>query len=86
MWEPLIPSSAVTIFSGGTEGVLSPHVTYFVEEKSDTELLAAVGQMRILEPHGIGTPERAKQVRKTVIAMIHSLGVPHSQVELVLAK
>jgi cyanuric acid amidohydrolase len=86
VWEPSIPSSAVTIFSGGTEGVLSPHVTFFVEEKSDTGLLAAVGRTRVLEPHEIGMPEHAKQVRKTVIAMIHSLGVPHSQVELVLVK
>lgn len=86
MWEPLIPSSAVTIFSGGTEGVLSPHVTFIVEEKSDTGLLAAVGRTRVLDPDEIGTPEHAKQVRKTVIAMIDSLGVPRSHVELVLVK
>jgi len=85
VWELLIPLSAVTIFSGGTEGVLSPHVTFIVE-KGDTGLLAAVGRTRVLDPHEIGTQEHAKQVRQTVIAMIHSLGVPSSQVELVLVK
>lgn len=25
-WEPRLPPEAVTVFSGGTEGVLSPHV------------------------------------------------------------
>ena len=33
VWESKIPSSAVTVFSGGTEGVLCPHVTFIVGEK-----------------------------------------------------
>jgi cyanuric acid amidohydrolase len=82
----LIPSSAVTIFSGGTEGVISPHVTFILKEKSDTGLMAAVGRTRLLEPHEIGAPEHARQVSKTVTAMIHNLGVPLSYVELVLIK
>ncbi len=76
----------MTVFSGGTEGVLSPHVTFIVEEKGDTGLQAAVGRTRVLEPHEIGTPEHAGQVSKTVTAMVHDLGVPRSHVQLVLIK
>jgi cyanuric acid amidohydrolase len=86
VWEPLIPPSAVTIFSGGTEGVLSPHVTFIVKDKSDTGLLAAVGRTRVLEPHEIGTAVHGKEVSKAVAAMIQQLGVPKEDVKLVLIK
>lgn len=43
VWEPLIPPEAVTVFSGGTKGVLSPHVTFFVKERKSTSPVAAVG-------------------------------------------
>jgi cyanuric acid amidohydrolase len=71
----LLPSSAVTIFSGGTEGVLSPHITFIVKEKSDTGLLAAVGRTRDLEPHEIGTLVHAGLVREVVSSMLEELGV-----------
>ena len=74
---PLIPASAITIFSGGTEGVLSPHVTLIVREARDlddqflpaeprgvaTGLVALVGRTRALRPHEIGTAAQVEQVR-----------------------
>lgn len=65
----------MTIFSGGTEGVLSPHVTFVVKEKCDTGLIAAVHRTRELEPHEIGTLCHAKLVRDVVSAMTQELGV-----------
>ncbi|KAK3618898.1 hypothetical protein LTR22_026189 [Elasticomyces elasticus] len=48
----LIPEDAITIFSGGTEGVLSPHVTFVVRSRHDkpTGLVASVGHTRDIDP------------------------------------
>lgn len=88
VWERLIPTDAVTIFSGGTEGVLSPHITFIVhagDEKS-TGLLAAAGHTRNLAPHEIGTEAHARTVAGTVRTMTENLGVRPEHVQLVLVK
>src|SRR3979490_1859968 len=59
VWESKILPSAVTVFSGGTEGVLCPHVTFIVQEKFKTGLVACVGRTRCLEPYEIGTEGHA---------------------------
>jgi cyanuric acid amidohydrolase len=88
VWEPRIPSDAVTIFSGGTEGVLSPHVTFFLRSPGDKEtgLSAAVGHTRRFEPHEIGTDEQAQQVATTTSSLIEQMGVTPDQVHMVLIK
>ena len=86
VWEPLIPESAITIFSGGTEGVLSPHVTFIVRESGPTGLLAAVGRTRMLEPHEIGTAAHALEVASSVRTLLQQSGIPKSHVHLVLIK
>jgi cyanuric acid amidohydrolase len=86
VWEPLIPESAVTIFSGGTEGVLSPHVTFIVQESKPTGLQAAVGRTRMLEPHEIGTSLHAMEVASSVGSMLKQSGIPKNHVHLVLVK
>lgn len=88
VWERLLSPEAVTVFSGGTEGVLSPHVTFIVKEKSQAEtgLRAAVGRTRALEPDEIGTAEHARQVQETVAGMIESMGVTRDHIHLVLIK
>ncbi|KAI9150784.1 Cyanuric acid amidohydrolase [Paramyrothecium foliicola] len=88
VWEPQIPSDAVTIFSGGTEGVLSPHVTFFLKSPGDKEtgLSAAVGHTRTFAPHEVGTDEQARQVAATVAKLVEELGVTSDQVHLVLIK
>jgi cyanuric acid amidohydrolase len=75
VWEPLIPKDAITIFSGGTEGVLSPHVTFIVRESSNgvqhnTGLVAAVTRTRAFEPAEIGTRVQAAEVAKEVEALL----------------
>lgn len=86
VWEPLIPHSAVTVFSGGTEGVLSPHVTFIVRDPDTTGLQAVVGHTRILEPHEIGTSAHAVEVSLAIQSMLKESGIANDQVRLVLIK
>ena len=74
------------MFSGGTEGVLSPHVTIIVEEDDVTGLLACTGRTRNLEPHEIGTAEHAKQVARAVDEIISRARIAKEHVHLVLIK
>jgi cyanuric acid amidohydrolase len=86
VWEPLIPEPAVTIFSGGTEGVLSPHVTFIVKTPTATGLQGVVGHTRRLEPHEVGTAEHAQQVAISVRRMLQESGISKDLVHLVLIK
>jgi cyanuric acid amidohydrolase len=86
VWVPLIPRSAVTVFSGGTDGVLSPHVTIVVRSKSTTGLRAGVGCTRILEPHEIGTSGHALEVCSSIHSILKNSGVTKDQVRLILIK
>jgi cyanuric acid amidohydrolase len=86
VWEPLIPESAVTIFSGGTEGVLSPHVTFIIEDPHPIGLQAAIGRTRMFEAHEIGTPAHAQEVAASVRSLLKESGIPKETVHLVLIK
>ncbi|KAF7522313.1 hypothetical protein G7054_g12175 [Neopestalotiopsis clavispora] len=88
VWDPLLPKDAVTVFSGGTEGVLSPHVTFLVQEHEgrNTGMLAAAGRTRKLEPHEVGTAEQAREVSRTVSALIDELESSVNAVHLVIVK
>jgi len=86
VWESRIPQNAVTIFSGGTEGVLSPHVTFLVREEHDTGLVGVVGHTRIFAPHEVGSPEQGRQVAATVAKMMHKSSISSQDVHLVLVK
>jgi cyanuric acid amidohydrolase len=86
VWEPQIPRSAVTVFSGGTEGVLSPHVTFVVRDRSTTGLRAAVGRTRNFEPHEIGTSAHALEVASSIQSILKDSGLATDQVRLILIK
>ena len=88
VWEPLIPPTSVTVFSGGTEGVLSPHVLFLVAEPdaTKTSLVAAVGRTRALEPHEVGTAQHARTVAEAVAGLIRECGEDRHLVRLVLVK
>ena len=86
VYESQISRSAVTVFSGGTEGVLSPHVTFVVRDRSTTGLQAAVGRTRILEPHEIGTSIHALEVASSIRSILKDSGVVRDQVSLILIK
>jgi cyanuric acid amidohydrolase len=64
VWTPLLPKTAITIFSGGTEGVLSPHVTFVLRHHEYTGLMAEVMHTERIEPHNLGTLLQAEQVER----------------------
>lgn len=89
--------TSVVIFSGGTEGVLSPHVTFVVrkrrQEKGEGEgkekrtgLKAAVGRTWQLQPWEIGGKSQVDCVAVTVRKMLEEEKIRPEQVALVLVK
>ncbi|KAL2829320.1 cyanuric acid hydrolase/Barbiturase [Aspergillus pseudoustus] len=86
IWESKIPSSAVTVFSGGTEGVLSPHVTFLVRAKEKTGLVACSGVTRDFAAHEVGTEIQSQEVASVISQMIADAGIQKSVVHLVLIK
>ncbi|KAL2802852.1 cyanuric acid hydrolase/Barbiturase [Aspergillus granulosus] len=86
IWEAKIPSSAVTVFSGGTEGVLSPHVSFLVKSKHRTGLVASSGQTRDFAPNEVGTAVQSREVAAVISRMIAEAGIQKDAVHLVLIK
>lgn len=94
--------TSVVIFSGGTEGVLSPHVTFVVRERRQenenekegegnekekgTGLKAAVGRTWQLQPWEIGGKSQVDCVAVTVRKMLEEEKIRPEQVALVLVK
>ncbi|RPA06182.1 ring-opening amidohydrolase [Gordonia sp. OPL2] len=90
-WEPHLRSDAVTVFSGGTEGVLSPHVNLLIadddsDDRYDRGLVAAATTTAPIPLADIGRDGQMDAVRDTVAKMIADLGVSASDVHLVLVK
>lgn len=95
-------TTSVVIFSGGTEGVLSPHVTFVVRERRQeqekgegegkekkekrTGLKAAVGRTWQLQPWEIGGKSQVDCVAVTVRKMLEEEKIRPEQVALVLVK
>ncbi|MBF6211277.1 ring-opening amidohydrolase [Nocardia puris] len=91
VWEPRLPGAAVTVFSGGTEGVLSPHVNVLVRddrahEGFDRGLVAAAGRTRVLVPAEIGGLAQVDAVADTVGKLLAELGAGPGEAHLVLVK
>ncbi len=88
VWEQSLPPTAITVVSGGTEGVLSPHVTLFANGGEDERLglRAAVGRTRRLEPSELGRITHVEAVADTVAGILRDLQLDSSSVELVLVK
>ncbi|GAA6000423.1 hypothetical protein JCM10207_008005 [Rhodosporidiobolus poonsookiae] len=88
VWHPLIPSTSIAIFSGGTEGVLCPHVTFLVKEKegASTGLVAMAGRTRLFSPEEVGTETQVREVEKTVKGMMDQASLTPADVALILVK
>jgi cyanuric acid amidohydrolase len=90
-WEPHLRPDAVTVFSGGTEGVLSPHVNLLIDdddsgEHYDRGMVAAATTTAPIPLADLGREGQMDAVRDTVAKMIADLGVATSDVHLVLVK
>ena len=90
-WEPLLSAEAVTVFSGGTEGVLSPHVNLLVRDQQvhpghDRGLVAAAGRTGAIAPADLGRLPQVHAVAAVVRSLIEQLAVSAEDVHLVLVK
>jgi cyanuric acid amidohydrolase len=86
VWESKIPRNAVTVFSGGTEGVLSPHVTFLVKSREPTGLVACSGLIRDFKWNKVGAEVQAREVAGVMQRMVSKAGIEKSDVHLVLIK
>jgi cyanuric acid amidohydrolase len=89
-WTPLLAPDAVTVFSGGTEGELSPHVNLLVRDHEssghDRGLVAAAGHTAPIPPNDLGRVGQIEAVAARVGELIESLGVDADDTHLVLVK
>ncbi len=90
-WERVLPDTAITIVSGGTEGVLSPHVTLLAQGPENARLpagglLANVGRTEAIPPYEIGRPAHIDAVADTVRELVGAVGVDTAAVQLALVK
>jgi len=83
-------TSAVTVVSGGTEGVLSPHATLLFEDvpRSDArgDLVLGVGKTSRIAWSELGSESHARDVGDAVRAIQKDLEVEPDDVALVLVK
>lgn len=89
-WEPRLPKEAVTVFSGGTEGVLSPHANLFVRWRGAaggaSSLVAASGRTEAIAPGTLGRRGQAEAVARLVSSLVSDLDLGRDAVHLVLVK
>lgn len=91
LWEDRLSEDAITVFSGGTEGVLAPHLNIFVRDPEpvpghDRGLVIGVGQTRPLAVPEIGRPTQIQLVAQVVSEILTDLEVTADDVHLVLVK
>ena len=91
VWEPHLKEAAVTVFSGGTEGVIAPHVNLLVADdrvdpRHQRGLVAAAGTTPAIPPAELGRVAHMESVRDTVAKLVAELGIADDDVHLVLVK
>lgn len=87
VWSEVLREDAVIVVSGGTEGVLSPHVNLVCATGHEGDgLVAAVTRTAVVDPAELGRRPQAEAVRDAVRAALQQLGVEPAAVHLVLIK
>ncbi len=90
-WRAALPGPVVTVMSGGTEGVLSPHVSIIARADSDPRypgdaLVAGSGSTEPIAPRDLGRAAQVEAVADAVQRICGELGVVASDVHLVVVK
>lgn len=86
VWDEILPRAAISIFSGGTEGVLSPHVCFFLASKEPTGLVATGFKTWNIPSELIGSVAHVECVAATVCKMLETARIRSHDVQLVLVK
>jgi cyanuric acid amidohydrolase len=88
-WRDIAPAGTVTIMSGGTEGVLSPHVTLVVRQRDGEERSGLVGgasETADIPKWEIGRRGQVNAVAQAVSIAMRDADLTVAQVHLVLVK
>lgn len=88
-WGAVLPAGAVAVMSGGTEGVLSPHVTLLVRCRDDEEPTGLRAAAVVTDPVAkadVGRRPQAEAVADAVRTALADAGLEPDEVDLVLVK
>jgi len=87
-WHDVLPPGVVTVMSGGTEGVLSPHATLVVRvgEDAPSGLAGAAGATAPIAKGDLGRRAHVNQVAAVVRETVAAAGLRDEDVHLVLVK
>ncbi|MDQ1679297.1 MAG: cyanuric acid amidohydrolase, partial [Frankiaceae bacterium] len=88
-WHDALDSSAVTVMSGGTEGVLSPHATLVVrvtDRSAPSGLAAATAETPPIAKGDIGRRAQVDAVAEAVRRAVAEADMSYSDVHLALVK
>lgn len=85
--EDEIEKEIAFVMSGGTEGVMTPHVTIFTKREinngkksgKDKSLIVSVGFTRDFLPEEIGTLIMVKEVEKVMLQLMESAGIEQKE-------
>jgi cyanuric acid amidohydrolase len=90
-WQAVFPVPIVAVMSGGTEGVLSPHVVVLTTVDDDSgypcgALVAAAGRTPRIAPEQLGRRGQAEAVAATLRQLCADARISPREVEFVLVK
>jgi cyanuric acid amidohydrolase len=90
-WEQALSERVLTVMSGGTEGVLSPHVTLLAEVESAAgdepgALALGLATSEVIAPTALGRRGQVDAVAKAVRSACAEAAVPPNRLALVLVK
>jgi cyanuric acid amidohydrolase len=90
-WQAALPVPIIAVMSGGTEGVLSPHVTVIAEDDEDHRypggaLVVAAARTSEIKPNMLGRRTQADAVARMVEELCATTGVAESDVHFVVVK
>jgi cyanuric acid amidohydrolase len=90
-WHDAFPQPVVTCMSGGTEGVLSPHVTLLGTQEDDPGappggLAIGTAVSTVIRPEELGRRPQVDAVAAAVTTACHAAGFEPSAAEFVLVK
>lgn len=90
-WSEALGPGVVTVMSGGTEGVMSPHVTLLIDADDEPDgppgaLALGVAVSAEIAPADLGRRPQVDAVSSAVAEACHAAEIPPAEAQLVLVK